>query len=172
MSSTWLGSGRSRIAMQEDGGACCALPRMASVDNHPLLRRRGGRGGWETESLGCGIGEAVRAINIDPTRQNRCGAYVLLCELMAPSSVPDRRCRRWVRRVSLGLMGRRERAHDRRPQLASRAVGEEMMLVPSAEERRNWIASSAKSLPEEVERPMVCCCLLVEEATIEEALLG
>ncbi|RRT38586.1 hypothetical protein B296_00026032 [Ensete ventricosum] len=115
MPSTWLGSGHSRIAMQEDGGARCALPRIVSADNHPLLRRRGGRGGWETESLGCGIGKAVQAINIDPARQNRCGACVLLCELMAPSSGPDRRCRRWVRRVSLGLMGRRERAHDRRP---------------------------------------------------------
>ncbi|RWW02481.1 hypothetical protein GW17_00034437 [Ensete ventricosum] len=35
--------------------------------------------------------------------------------------------RQWVRRISPGLMGRRERARDRGPQLASRAVGEEMM---------------------------------------------
>ncbi|RZS19688.1 hypothetical protein BHM03_00052120 [Ensete ventricosum] len=60
--------------MQEDGGARCALPRMASADNRPLLRRRGGRGGWEIKSLGCGVGEAAQAINADPARQNRCGA--------------------------------------------------------------------------------------------------
>ncbi|RRT75434.1 hypothetical protein B296_00029446 [Ensete ventricosum] len=105
--STWLGSRRSRTAMQEDGGARCVLPRMTSADNHPLLRRRGGRGGWETESLGYDVGKAAQAINADPARQNRCGACVLLCELMAPSSEPDRRCRRWVRRVSPSLMGQR-----------------------------------------------------------------
>ncbi|RRT48083.1 hypothetical protein B296_00043891 [Ensete ventricosum] len=39
-----------------------------------------------------------------------------------------------------------------------------ILLVPSAEERRSWTASSARLLPEEVERPLVCCCLCVEEA--------
>ncbi|RZR85347.1 hypothetical protein BHM03_00012309, partial [Ensete ventricosum] len=39
-----------------------------------------------------------------------------------------------------------------------------ILLVPSAEERCSWTASSARSLPEEVERPLVCCCLCVEEA--------
>ncbi|RRT47380.1 hypothetical protein B296_00024606 [Ensete ventricosum] len=59
--------------MQEDSDARCVLPRMTSADNRPLLHRRGGRGGWETESLDCGVGEAAQAINADPARQNRCG---------------------------------------------------------------------------------------------------
>ncbi|RRT32252.1 hypothetical protein B296_00051518 [Ensete ventricosum] len=91
------GARRRRTVMQEDGDACCVLPRMTSADNRPLLHRRGGRGGWETESLGCGVGEAVQAINADPAR-------------------------RWVRRVSPSLMGRRERARDRGPWPASRAM--------------------------------------------------
>ncbi|RRT37986.1 hypothetical protein B296_00054836, partial [Ensete ventricosum] len=47
-----------------------------------------------------------------------------------------------------------------------------ILLVPSAEERHSWTTSLARSLPEEVERPLVCCCLLVEEAAIKEVLLG
>ncbi|RZR83314.1 hypothetical protein BHM03_00009912 [Ensete ventricosum] len=60
---------------------------MTFEDNRPLRHRRGRRGGWETESLGC-ISEATQAINADPIMQNQCGACVLLCELMALSSEP------------------------------------------------------------------------------------
>ncbi|RWV83922.1 hypothetical protein GW17_00054409 [Ensete ventricosum] len=38
-----------------------------------------------------------------------------------------------------------------------------ILLVPSAEERRSWTASLARLLPEEVERPLVCYCLHMEE---------
>ncbi|RWV77175.1 hypothetical protein GW17_00062037 [Ensete ventricosum] len=94
----------------------------ASADKRPLLHRIGGRGGWEMESLGCGVGETTQAINSDLTRQNRCDIGVLLYELMASSSGLGRRCRRRVnangdvvvvvyragamdRRISSDLMG-------------------------------------------------------------------
>ncbi|RWW71824.1 hypothetical protein BHE74_00020405 [Ensete ventricosum] len=80
--------------------------QIASADNHPLLHRRGGRGGRVTESLGCGIGDTTQAINANQARQNRCGASVLLYKLMVPSSGPDRRCRRWVSANSDGVLSR------------------------------------------------------------------
>ncbi|RZS05527.1 hypothetical protein BHM03_00036059 [Ensete ventricosum] len=70
--------------------------QIASADNSPLLRRRGRRGGWEMESLGCSVGETAQAINIDPTRQNQCDIDILLYELMSSSSRLGRRCIRQV----------------------------------------------------------------------------
>ncbi|RWW40145.1 hypothetical protein BHE74_00054455, partial [Ensete ventricosum] len=78
----------------------------ASADKRPLLHRIGGRGGWEMESLGCGVGETTQAINSDLTRQNRCDIRVLLYELMASSSGLGRRCRRRVNANDGGVPSR------------------------------------------------------------------
>ncbi|RRT57337.1 hypothetical protein B296_00005565 [Ensete ventricosum] len=118
----FVGKQRSQFEKSTGRSSVKCFGQIASADNRPLLRRRGGRGGRETESLGCGIGETTQAINANQARQNRCGASVLLYKLMVPSSGPDR------------SNGRRDDA--------GRSM--QISLVLSVEERRSWTASSTK----------------------------
>ncbi|RZS10636.1 hypothetical protein BHM03_00041886, partial [Ensete ventricosum] len=66
----FVGKQRSRFEKSTDRSSVKCSGQIASADNRPLLRRRGGRGGRVTESLGCGIGDTTQAINANQARQN------------------------------------------------------------------------------------------------------
>ncbi|RRT70114.1 hypothetical protein B296_00004812 [Ensete ventricosum] len=110
----------------------------ASADKHPLLHRIGGRGGWEMESLGYGVGETTQAINSDLTsftssgRRDDVGRLVSISLILLAEEAEERHS--WTASSAEVIAGGSKRLHSnsRGPRLRLK----KRVMAVAEEERR------------------------------------